>query len=80
MSGQRLVLTIDADGNAHCLYNELIDLRALGTLSCRRASHIEFDQKSQEWRVLSADRQRILFRDASRQACLDWEADNLQPA
>jgi hypothetical protein len=74
-----LVLTIDADGNAHCLYNELIDLRALGTLSCRRASDIEFDKASQEWRVLTADRRRILCRDASRQACLDWEADNLQP-
>ena len=80
MSGQRLVLTIDADGNAHCLYNELIDLRALGTLSCRRASHIEFDQKSQGWHVLSADRRRILFQDGSREACLDWEADFLQPA
>jgi len=80
VSAQRLVLTVDHDGNAHCLYSELIDLRALGTLSCRRASHIEFDQKGQEWRVLSADRRRTLFRDASRQACLNWEADNLQPA
>ena len=80
MSGQRLVLTIDHDGTGHCLYNELIDLRALGTLSCQRASHIEFDEGSQEWRVLSADRRRILFRNPSRQACLDWEADNLHPA
>jgi len=54
-------------------------LRTLGTLSCRRASHIEFDESSQEWRVLSTDRRRVLFRNASRVACLDWEVDNLQP-
>jgi len=75
-----MVLTIEADGTVRCLYGELIDLRALGTLSCERASHIEFDQTTQEWRVLSADRRRVLFRDPSRQACLDWETDNRQPA
>ena len=80
MSGQRLVLTIDADGTGHCLYGELLDLRVLGTLSCRRASHIEFEEESQEWRVLSPDRHRVLFTNASRQACLDWEANHLQPA
>jgi len=75
-----MVLTFGPDGTVRCLYGELIDLRAIGTLSCERASHIEFDEKTQEWCVLSADRRRVLFRDPSRQACLDWETDNLQPA
>ena len=75
-----MVLTFDQEGTGHCLYGELLDLRAIGTLACRRASHIEFDEGSQEWRVLSPDRQRVLFRSPSRQACLDWEQDNLLPA
>ncbi len=80
MSHQRMVLTFAPDGAVRCLYGELIDLRTLGTLSCERVSHIEFDQATQEWRVLSADRRSVLFRGPSRQACLDWETDNLQPA
>ena len=79
MSTAKLVLTIDHDGTGRCLYSELIDLRALGSLTCQRASHIEFDARQQDWKVLSADRRRVLFRDPSRQACLDWEQDNLQP-
>jgi hypothetical protein len=79
VSTAKLVLTIDHDGTGRCLYSELIDLRALGSLTCQRASHIEFDGTAQDWKVLSADRNRVLFRDPSRQACLDWEQDNLQP-
>ena len=79
MSAAKLVLTIDHDGTGRCLYSELIDLRALGSLTCQRASHIEFDARQQDWKVLSADRRRVLFRHPSRQACLDWEADNLHP-
>ena len=79
MSAAKLVLTIDHDGTGRCLYSELIDLRTLGSLTCQRASHIEFDEGAQEWRVLSADRRRVLFRHASRQTCLEWEQDNLHP-
>jgi hypothetical protein len=79
VSTAKLVLTIDHDGTGRCLYSELIDLRALGSLTCQRASHIEFDARQQDWKVLAADRRRVLFRDPSRQACLDWEQDHLQP-
>ncbi|MFO7821782.1 MAG: hypothetical protein R6V56_07015 [Lentisphaeria bacterium] len=43
MNDERMMLTIDPDGTGHCLYGERIDLQTLGTLECRRASHIEFD-------------------------------------
>jgi hypothetical protein len=76
---QCMVLTFDQEGTGHCLYGELLDLRAIGALSCQRASHIEFEEESQEWRVLSPDRQRVLFGNASRQVCLDWEQDSLLP-
>jgi hypothetical protein len=74
-----MVLTFDKKGNGHCLYGELVDLRAIGTLSCRRASHIEFDEETQQWQALSPDRQTVLFHDPLRTVCEDWEHDHLQP-
>jgi len=77
---QCMVLTFDQEGTGHCLYGELLDLRAIGTLACRRASHIEFEEETQKWRVLSPDRQRVLFTNPSRTVCEEWERDNLQPS
>jgi len=36
-------LIIQTDGAARCVYDETIDLQALGRLSIRRASHVEPD-------------------------------------
>ena len=74
-----MTLIFSSDGQGHCLYGETIDLHALGRLSCRRASHVEFDEDTQEWQVLTADRSGTLFRSQSREACLDWEKENLSP-
>lgn len=76
---REMSLTIDPDGTGHCLYNELIDLRAIGTIECRRASHIEFDGDTQRWRVLSADGRHVLFCHRSRSRCEAWEHRHLQP-
>lgn len=37
-------LIVRSDGTIACLYDEAIDLTALGQLSIRRASHVEADQ------------------------------------
>ncbi|MBT3380725.1 MAG: hypothetical protein HN742_26905 [Lentisphaerae bacterium] len=76
---QRLVVTFTPDGTGHCLYSELIDLRSIGALACRRASHIEFDGASQQWQVLSPDRSQVLFQHHSRSTCGAWEQETLQP-
>jgi hypothetical protein len=68
-----MTLTIDPDGTGHCLYDELIDLHALGTLECQRASHIEFDSETQRWQVLTPDRKTVLFSAVHRTHCLAWE-------
>ena len=34
-------MVIDAHGQVRCLYGEAIDLRCLGELTIRRASHVE---------------------------------------
>lgn len=79
MSGRRMDLIIDPDGTGHCLYSEILDLRSLGPIECRRASHIEFDQKSQRWQVLTPDRSKVLFSWDSRKGCENWERSHLQP-
>ena len=79
MTDNELVLTFDAEGAGHCLYGELFDLRALGPIECRRASHIEFEPTTQRWHVLSPDRATTLFSHRSRKGCERWERSHLQP-
>ena len=74
-----MTLTFTPDGLGHCLYGEAIDLSRLGPLTCRRASHLEFNETAQQWEVLTADGQSVLFHSRSRQSCLDWEREHLDP-
>lgn len=66
-------------GTIACLYTEVIDLRKLGPLSITRATDIRFDGPSQEWRVHDIGTDRVLYSDTSRDECLAWENQNLQP-
>jgi hypothetical protein len=66
------VITFDPAGNGHCLFTEVIDLSALGTLEIHRASNIEFNNTTQLWEVKDTDGV-LLFSHASRSACLNWE-------
>jgi len=70
------ILTISTHGTVSCLYTELIDLSSLGKLEIQRASHIEFNNFTQQWEVKNLHN-RVLFFAHSRQTCLDWEHDNL---
>jgi hypothetical protein len=68
-----MTLDFTPTGTAHCLYDEAIDLHALGRLHIRRASHIEFNEQTQIWEVRLVGRDEVVFADASRQRCLGWE-------
>lgn len=72
-------LTFDTHGTVRGLYGEAIDLRALGPLSLRRASFIEFNHTTQQWEVCSSRDRRLLFTHPSRDTCLTWEEENLSP-
>ena len=48
-----LSLLIDSGGTVRCVYDESIDLRKLGTLSLRRASHVEPDCSGAWWADLA---------------------------
>ena len=46
-------LRVDADGSVRCLYDERIDVTALGVASISRASHVEPDSDGAWWADLS---------------------------
>ncbi|MBB5353840.1 hypothetical protein HNR46_004104 [Haloferula luteola] len=72
-------LRIDPSGCIDCLYTDAIDLRELGRLTVVRATEITFDDEWQVWEVRSVPFGGRLYCDASRDACLDWERQHLQP-
>ena len=66
-----LVLTVQTNGEAGCLYSELIDLSSIGQLEVSRASVIEFNHQKQKWEVRVDG--NVLFAHSSRAVCLAWE-------
>ena len=42
-------LVVDAGGGVKCIYDETLDLRALGRLTITRASHVEPDAEGCWW-------------------------------
>lgn len=46
-----LEVTITKDGEVQCLAPDDLDLRDVGSLHVRRASHVEFDNDRQRWLV-----------------------------
>lgn len=66
-------------GRIDCLYTEAIDLRALGRLQVFRATDIRFCERTQQWIVRCASTGKLLHSNPSREACLQWERDNLGP-
>lgn len=46
-------LLIAPDGTLRCLYEEAIDLAALGSLQIQRGSHVEPDDAGQWWADMS---------------------------
>lgn len=73
-------IEIDEEGNIHTLYNEAVDLFALGRLyGVRRASVIEFDEESQEFCVKDVKTKDIVHRNRSRVAAIDTEIELFGP-
>jgi len=66
------------DGKGRALYNETVDLSAIGRLSIKRATRIEFSDRAQAWRVYSPRGRKALFSSPSREACLAWEQQYLE--
>lgn len=72
-------LRFNPGGQVSGFYTEAIDLHALGRLSVVRATEITFDSGTQRWEVRRAGSDAVLFSHPSRQMCLRWELENLEP-
>lgn len=73
-------IMVDEDGDVHTLYTEEVDLRAIGRIeNVHRASHVIFDEASQEWTVKCAITGRVVHNDPSREAAIAWEIEHFQP-
>ena len=72
------IITFSPDGNGHCLYTEAIQLGSIGALEIKRATNIEFNDRTQLWEVRDANENGLLYQEASREMCLLWEHENLQ--
>jgi hypothetical protein len=79
MTNEPVTLRIHPGGRIDCLFTDAIYLRALGRLHVRRAAVILFCERSQEWNTRCATTGRLLFSHPSREECLRWERENLQP-
>ena len=64
-----MTLIVDAQGGIHALYSEVIDFASLGSVSIRRASHVEPDDHGQWWADLSPVKGPTLGPFALRSAC-----------
>ena len=71
-------LVIDGRGNVRCLYGEVFDLHSLGSLSIRRASHVEPDADGQWWAELAPVGGPLLGPFVLRTQALDAERQWLE--
>jgi hypothetical protein len=71
-----MTLTITHEGDIVTLYDDLLHKLNLGSMTMRRASHVEFNPTLQEWEVSLAEKSgEVVYRHPSRSVCLAWERD-----
>jgi hypothetical protein len=62
-----------------CLHTDALPLAAIGKLTIRRASVIEWDEAAQRWGVQivleDGSLTPVLFRHETREGCLDFERE-----
>lgn len=71
-------MLIAPDGSLRCLYEEAIDLAALGSLQIQRGSHVEPDDAGQWWADMSPVSGPRLGPFSRRSQALDAERDWLE--
>jgi len=66
-------LVVDADGGVRCIYDEALDLRALGKLQITRASHVEPDTEGMWFADMGPSGGPVLGPFGSRSEALQAE-------
>jgi hypothetical protein len=71
-------MVVTPTGQIQCLYEELIELNAMGTLSIQRASYVEPDEQGLWWADLSPVNGPVLGPFAQRSLALAAERQWLE--
>ena len=71
--GTAMQIIIEPDGAARCIYDEAIDLAAIGSITITRASHVEPDQQGRWLADMSPVGGPVLTRFAHRSEALAAE-------
>jgi hypothetical protein len=66
-------LVVGCDGGVRCIYEEALDLRALGKLQITRASHVEPDTEGNWWADMGPSGGPVLGPYGSRSEALGAE-------
>ena len=66
-------LVVGVDGGVRCIYDETLDLRALGKLQITRASHVEPDAEGYWWADMGPSGGPVLGPFRSRTEALGAE-------
>ena len=66
-------LVVGVDGGMRCIYDEALDLRALGKLQITRASHVEPDRDGNWWADMGPVGGPVLGPYGSRSEALQAE-------
>ena len=66
-------LIVDAGGGVKCIYDETLDLRALGKLQITRASHVEPDSDGNWWADMGPSGGPVLGPFGTREQALTAE-------
>jgi hypothetical protein len=75
-----MLLVVDVRGTVRGVYGETIDLGTLGTMSIRRASHVEPDERGRWWADLRVSGGPKLGPFALRSSALTVEMQWLEKA
>lgn len=70
-------LRIHPDGTATALWSDLLPSLGLGRMTVKRASTIEFNERTQKWEVRFTGSRKVRFSHQKRSACIAWEHEEL---
>ena len=75
----KAILDINENGDIDCLYTDYINLFAIGTVvNVRKASNVEFNEKTQEWEVITLEGD-VIHKNKNREKAIEFEIEVFSP-
>lgn len=72
------IINFRTNGRFDGLHTDRTDLNEVGSMSVKRASWVDFNESTQVWEVRWSPKAPPVFSNHSREACIEWEREQLQ--